>query len=125
MRSREGGKLARVHATYACFCSTPSHPDSKNDKTRQYPNLLNGLHYTANMTQYIEGDEPTVSILLLGDDEVGKSTFLSYVFLTMLLTQYLTAGTNPEEQTTSRGYSRTRKHPPNNTVPCLHPSHPP
>jgi Ras family protein A len=28
---------------------------------------------------YIEGDEPTVTILLLGDDQVGKSTFLSYV----------------------------------------------
>ncbi|KAF2427364.1 P-loop containing nucleoside triphosphate hydrolase protein [Tothia fuscella] len=29
------------------------------------------------MASYIPGDEPTVTILILGDDEVGKSTFLS------------------------------------------------
>lgn len=43
---------------------------------------------SANMSSYQIGDEPTISILLLGDDEVGKSTFLSYVLLSVLPKSY-------------------------------------
>jgi len=35
-------------------------------------------------------DPSTVSILLLGDPDCGKSTFLSYVLYTCLLTQSAT-----------------------------------